>query len=328
MFLICISKDALKQSFHDLSKRRVNKLLNRLRLGNMRDYLVRKFFVIGQNLGVHVLPIYFYSPVPDTRTLGNPWSELTKLVGIDIREKEQLELLSLFISNYKNEYDRFPINRTSNPTEYHVGNTSFGSVDAEILYCMIRYFKPRKILEIGSGYSTLLSAKAILRNKEEDRNYDCELMTIDPYPCELLRNEIPGVTKVISKRVQDIPLSEFQKLRDNDILFIDSTHVLKIGSDVVYEYLEIIPRLKKGVIIHSHDILLPAQYHKKWVLENHFFWNEQYLLQAFLAFNEDFRVIWASSYIHLRHQDRLANAFGSYSKDKNWPVSFWMRRIN
>ena len=235
--------------------------------------------------------------------------------------------MSLFKSKYKSEYDNFPLNRTSNPKKYYVNNTSFGSVDAEILFCMIRFFKPHRILEIGSGYSTLLSAQAILTNKMEDKSYDCELIAIDPYQCDVLKNKVPGVSKVINKRVQDVHFSEFQKLRKNDILFIDSTHVLKIGSDVHYEYLEVVPRLNKGVIIHSHDILLPAEYHKKWILENHLFWNEQYLLQSFLAFNKVFKVLWASSYMRLKHEKILVDAFGSYSSEKYWPVSFWMRRL-
>jgi len=132
---------------------------------------------------------------------------------------------------------------------------------------------------------------------------------------------------LIPKKVQDIPLSEFKKLSENDILFIDSSHVLKIGSDVQYLYLEVLPRLNKGVIVHAHDIFLPAEYPKEWVLKNYIFWNEQYLLQAFLAFNNSFEVLWAGSYMHLRHPDKLEEAFSSYKRDKIWPSSFWIRKI-
>jgi hypothetical protein len=192
---------------------------------------------------------------------------------------------------------------------------------------MIRYFKPKKIFEIGAGNSTYLSAQAILKNKEEDNDYECELVAIDPYPPNTLKAGFPGLSKLIPKKVQDIPLSEFKKLSKNDILFIDSSHVLKIGSDVQYLYLEVLPRLNKGVIVHAHDIFLSAEYPKDWVLKDYRFWNEQYLLQAFLTFNNSFEVLWAGSYMHLRHPDKLEEAFSSYKRDKTQPSSFWIRKI-
>jgi len=192
---------------------------------------------------------------------------------------------------------------------------------------MIRHFKPKKIFEIGSGNSTYLSAHAILKNKEEDNDYECELVAIEPYPNDILKAGFPGLSKLIPKKAQDIPLSEFKKLLENDILFIDSSHVLKIGSDVQYEYLEILPRLNKGVIIHVHDIFLPTEYPKEWVLKDYRFWTEQYLLQAFLAFNNSFEVLWAGSYMHLRYPDKLEEVFSSYKRDERWPGSFWIRKI-
>jgi len=119
---------------------------------------------------------------------------------------------------------------------------------------------------------------------------------------------------------------EFGKLKENDILFIDSSHVLKIGSDVQYEYLDILPRLSKGVIVHVHDIFLPAEYPKEWVLKDYIFWTEQYLLQAFLAFNDSFEVLWAGHYMHLKYPNKLEDAF-SYKRDERLPGSFWMRKI-
>lgn len=289
-------------------------------------------FPFWQRLGIHITPNNFYQPVPDTRTLRDElWSNHSELVGVDINEKKQLELLSLFKSRFKREYDGFPENKTSIPYEYYVNNEWFESVDGEILYCMIRHYKPKRIFEIGSGYSTCLSAQAILKNKEEDEGYECELIAIEPYPNDVLRAGFPGLSKLIPKEVQSISLSEFKKLRDHDILFIDSSHVLKIGSDVQYEYLEILPRLNKGVIVHVHDIFLPAEYPRRYVLEDYRFWNEQYLLQAFLSFNNAFEVIWASSYMHLKYPERLKDAFTSYKRNdgrRPWiPHSFWMRKI-
>jgi hypothetical protein len=295
------------------------------RIGNI---VFKKLFTLWEKLGFHITRNHFYEPIPDTRMLKDDlWEKQSELVGININEESQINLLSVFSSKFKEEYESFPRSETSIPFQYYVNNSAFSSVDGEIYYCMIRHFKPKKIFEIGAGYSTYLAAHAILKNKEEDNAYECELVAIDPYPNDVLKNGFPGLSKLIPKRVQDIPLSEFKKLLENDILFIDSTHVLKIGSDVQYEYLEILPRLNKGVIVHVHDIFLPSEYPKEWVLKKYIFWNEQYLLQAFLTFNDSFEVLWAGSYMHLKHPDKLEEAFSSYKRDESWPGSFWMRRI-
>lgn len=278
-------------------------------------------------MGFHITPNSFYQPIPDTRRLKDDlWSKHSELVGIDINERKQLELLSLFASKFKAEYERFPRKKTNKPAEFYLRNESFESVDAEVLYCMIRHFKPRKIYEIGSGYSTYLSAQAVRKNEQEDSRYRCELVAIEPYPNEILRAGFPGLSRLVSREVQDVPLSEFEKLTESDILFIDSSHVLRIGNDVQYEYLELLPRLNKGVIVHVHDIFLPAEYPKEWVLRDHRFWTEQYLLQAFLAFNDSFEVLWAGSYMHLNYPDELEEAFSSYRKDQTWPGSFYIRK--
>jgi len=290
--------------------------------------IFKKLFTLWQKLGFHITINDYYEPIPDTRTLKDDlWQKPSELVGIDMNEEGQINLLSMFSSKFKEEYESFPRNKTSIPYQYYVNNGAFESVDGEILYCMIRHFKPKKIFEIGSGNSTYLSAQAILKNEEEDNDYECELVAIEPYPNDILKAGFPGLSKLIPKKVQDIPLSEFKKLSENDILFIDSSHVLKIGSDVQYEYLEILPRLNKGVIVHAHDIFLPAEYPKEWILKDYRFWTEQYLLQAFLSFNDSFEVLWGGSYMHLRHPDKLEEAFSSYKRDERWPGSFWIRRI-
>lgn len=288
---------------------------------------IKKSFPFWQKLGFHITPNHYYQPIPDTTTLKDDlWIKPSELTGIDINEEGQINLLSRFSSEFKEEYEKLPRNRTSVPYQYYVNNGAVKSVDGEILYCIIRYFKPRKIFEIGSGYSTYLSAQAILKNKE-DNGHECELIAVEPYPNDVLKAGFPGLSKLISTKIQDIPLSEFGKLKENDILFIDSSHVLKIGSDVQYEYLEILPRLSKGTIVHVHDIFLPAEYPKEWVLKDYRFWTEQYLLQAFLAFNESFEVLWAGSYMHLKYPNKLEEAFSSYKRDERWPGSFWMRKI-
>ena len=284
-----------------------------------------RLFSLWESLGVHITPNHFYQPIPDTRTLKDElWLRQSELVGVNMNEQKQIRLLNQFL-RFKEEYDASPKNKASKPYKYYINNPNFGAVDAEILYCIIRHFKPKKIIEIGSGYSTYLSAQAIFKNEEENGN-KTELIAIEPYPNEVLKSGFPGLSKLIPTKIEEIDLSEFNELKENDILFIDSSHVLKIGNDVQYEYLEILPRLNKGVIIHIHDIFLPSEYPKKWVLEMHRFWNEQYLLQAFLAFNSAFEVLWAGSYMHLRHPEKLEKAFSSYNRKMVGPGSLWIRK--
>jgi len=288
-----------------------------------------KMFPFWQRLGFHITQVRGSSPIPDTRTLNEDvWRRRSELIGIEMNEERQLALLADFVDRFKTEYDRLPHHRDqiSKPYEYYIHNDLFGPVDGEILYCMIRHFKPRTILEIGSGNSTFLAARTTLVSSK-DGGHGCELVAIDPYASDTLKAGFPGLSKLVPRKVQEVSLSEFSKLAQNDILFIDTSHMLRIGSDVQYEYLEVLPRLNKGVIIHSHDIYLPAEYPKTLLNERKFF-NEQYLLQAFLSFNDSFEILWAGWYMHLRHTDKLASAFNSYRRDRPWPLrgSFWFRK--
>ena len=285
-----------------------------------------RFFGVWESIGLHITVNDFYQPIPDTRTLKDElWLRESQLVGIDISEQNQVRLLNQFSSRFKNEYETFPRNRAEKPYQYYVNNGPFESVDGEILYCVIRHFGPKKMVEIGSGYSTYLSAQALLKN-EEETGHKGQLIAIDPYPNDVVRLGFPGFSQLIPAKVEDVELVEFTNLQENDILFIDSSHVLRIGNDVQYEYLEILPRLNKGVIVHFHDIFLPKEYPRKWVLEQHVFWNEQYLLQAFLAFNGAFEVLWAGHYMYLKHPEKLEEAFGSYDRKVVGPGSFWIRK--
>lgn len=294
-----------------------------------------RLFPVWERMGFHITRNHFHEPIPDTRTLSDElWNRQSELAGVDTNEEGQVELLRQFTTRFRKEYESLPKGRPAGPTQYYTDNPAFGAVDGEVLYCMIRHFKPRRIIEIGSGYSTYLAAQASLRNAE-DGGQRAELTAIEPYPNEEIRRGFPGLSKLIPAKVESIAPAEFAKLRENDILFIDSSHVLRIGNDVQYEYLEILPRLNKGVIVHIHDVFLPQEYPKVWVKERHWFWNEQYVLQAFLAFNSAFEVLWAASYMHLRHPEKLEEAFGSYRRPSGpavwtphtvWPASFWMRK--
>lgn len=290
--------------------------------------LLHGTFTFWQRLGIHALPNHFYSPIPDTRSFDEHfWSRQSDLVGVTINGEQQQSLLTTFSSLYRDEYEQFPRSKTRTPHEYYVNNGAFESVDGELLYCMIRHAKPRRIVEIGSGNSTYLMAQAIRANTQTDLAYACELVAIEPYPNRVLQAGFPGLTRLIPQRVQDVPLEEFCNLGESDILFIDSSHILSIGSDVQYEFLEILPRLKPGVLVHVHDIFLPAPYRKETIVRDYRFFNEQSILQAFLAFNDAFSVLWAGSYMHLRHPDLLEQHIGTYDRLRCWPGSFWMKRV-
>lgn len=299
----------------------------------MRD---KRFFSLWEKRGYHVTPVHFYETVPDTRQFREDvFSWNSEMPGVDMNLEGQMGLLERFVAAYKDEYDQFPSKPTERPEQYYLRNQWFDTVDAEILHCMVREFKPRRVVEIGCGFSTRVTTAAIRRNREENPDYQCELICIDPNPRPEIRNGFEGISRLIEKPVQETPLELFTALEDGDILFIDSSHVISLGNDVWFEYLEVLPRLNKGAIVHVHDILLPRLYVEHWSSMK-MFWNEQFLLQAFLAFNKHFAVMWAGNYMHAHHREELKRAFASYAAlasddDLRRPISghksFWMRRV-
>jgi hypothetical protein len=185
---------------------------------------------------------------------------------------------------------------------------------------MVRHFQPRRIIEVGSGFSSLVLGQAASKNKSS------ALICVDPFPHELIRksNTIPALQSLIETKVQDVDVEFFSQLESGDILFIDSSHTVKIGGDVNYLFLEVLPRLKAGVIVHVHDIFFPFEYRRDWMLEEFRFWTEQYLLQAFLIFNSEFEVLMANSYLNHYYPSDLKAAFPDL---RRWiGGSFWMRR--
>lgn len=290
-----------------------------------QDGIYRSYFNEWQRSGFNLMPNHFYSPIPDIGQLEAVYSKKSEMIGIDLREDAQLSFLESVCPIFEDEYSRFPDRKTDIGYEFHFNNGTFDRVDAEILHCMIRHIKPKRLVEIGSGFSSLISAAACHMNKQKD-GMNCEFTAIEPFPNPLFKKNIPGLSRLIKKPLQDVGMDFFTELQENDILFIDSSHVLKIGSDVQIEYLEILPRLNKGVIVHIHDIFLPLEYPKHWIKGEHIFWNEQYLLQAFLSFNDSFEILWAGCYMSIKHSDRLAKHFPGYSPERHLPGSFWMRR--
>lgn len=280
---------------------------------------------IFSKVGILPVPDHYYQP------LVNPKKHLKKslrddrtLPGLDLNVQEQLDILAKF--DYSLELLNFPIDeeKGSGTIEYFYNNRFYGPGDSEYLYNMIRYFKPGKIIEIGSGYSTLMAKNAIDKNKNEDKSYECEHMCIEPYEMSWLESKN---VKVIRTKVEDIDTSFFRQLGPNDILFIDSSHIIRPQGDVLFEYLEILPVLNKGVIVHIHDIFTPKDYLDKWIYE-HRLWNEQYLLEAFLSFNNSFKIIGATNFLSHNYTSEYSAKCPVFAKQQRCePAAFWMKRV-
>jgi len=286
-------------------------------------------FEFFEKLGIHLMRKHYYSPIPDTRLLtmkNNLWEKESKLMGIDMNLEKQLYLLEKVFPQYSEEYN-FPVNKTAVPYEFCLNNPMFGLQPAAVLHCMIRHFRPRTIIEVGSGNSTYVSSRACIMNQKDD--HPSKLLSLEPYPNDILKKGFPGLSGLIIKKVEEVNLDFFSKLGNNDILFIDSSHVVKIGNDVNLLYLEVLPRLKKGVFVHIHDIFFPHQYPKDWVIKMRRFWSEQYILQAFLCFNNAYEVIFSNYYMNLKYPEKMKSVF-PVPKDfheYHFPSSFWIRKI-
>lgn len=294
-------------------------LLKRVRvIGVHRLPICKKILLM---VGVFPIRNHYYEPLFDTRHMAKPLDANRNLPGIDWNIAEQLNLLQEFI--FSEELINIPSSK-NNDYEFYFNNESFVSGDADFFYNMIRLKKPKRIFEVGCGNSTLMAIKAITKNKEEDSNYTCKHVCIEPY-------EVPWLEKagvcVIREKIEDVEMNLFQELEENDIFFIDSSHVIRPQGDVLFEYLEILPVLKKGVIVHIHDIFSPRDYLKEWITDNVWLWNEQYLLEAFLTSNGDWKIIGAVNFLHHQYYARLKEKC-SYLTPEREPGSFYMQKIN
>ena len=264
---------------------------------------------------------HFYSavPSPEDRARAIQRRDAQEGAGIDMRPEAQKQLLQMFASYLPD----CPCVASDTPEyRYCFQNDTFAWFDGYLLYGMMRHFKPKRIIEIGSGCSSAL----MLDMSGHPAGCDAELTFVDPYAAKLRSLMKPGDearTKIIEQPVQSIDLSVFRELQANDILFIDSTHVTKCGSDVNFLYFEVLPVLNKGVIVHIHDIFYPWEYPLAWITAGHA-WNELYLLHAFLMHNDKYQVLVAGSYA----QQQLAPVmqeylprFATYSAG-----SFWMQK--
>lgn len=276
---------------------------------------------IADSLGYHVRPIHYYEPLPDFRTI-TAGAATTRRVSsaIDFDPEGQRRLVRRLGESYRGELEAI-----AQVKSFDFGNDYFAGLDAAMYYALVRDLRPARVIEIGSGMSTRIAAQAMERNRAD--GHPGQLICIEPFPQPRLTKDMPAVT-LITEQVERVPLATFDSLQPNDILFIDSSHAAKFGGDVCREFLEILPRVKPGVWIHVHDIFFPHDYPAEWLIDKRLAFNEQYLLEAFLAFNRSFSVRAVNYWLGLefRPDAELLASPAIWPRGPLGCGSFWMQR--
>ncbi len=267
-----------------------------------------------------VPPGHFYSPLPDfdqSLRTSRLWSVPAELSGIDLREADQLALFDDFVTYYHEQ----PF--SAGGRRYYFENPMFSHADGLTLYCMMRHVRPQRIIEVGSGFSSAL----MLDTNELFFDGRIQCTFIEPHPDRLLsvlRAEDRNRITLLASPVQHVDRALFATLEANDMLFIDSSHVAKIGSDVVYLLTEVLPTLAAGVYVHVHDVPYPFEYFREWVAEGRA-WNEAYMVRAFLTFNYAYRIVFFNTYLEHFHRDRFEAEMPLFLH--NTGASLWLQRI-
>ena len=275
--------------------------------------------------GGFVPPGHFYSPIPSLDEVALREDVIfnripRKVPGIDLNTEEQMDMFASF----KEYYDELPFKADKTDSlRYFFENPTYSYSDAILLYCMMRHAQPKRIIEIGSGYSSCV----ILDTNEIFFNNNISCTFIEPYP-QLLESLIKENDKerveIISTKLQDVDLSKFSSLSSRDILFVDSTHVSKVDSDVNYIFFEILPSLSSGVYIHFHDIFYPFEYPKEWIYAGRA-WNENYILRAFLQYNSAFKIIFYNTFLEHYYEQKFISEMPLCLKNKGG--SIWLKKI-
>ncbi len=268
-------------------------------------------------------PGHFYSPFPNLEEIEKKkdFFELDKsLPGINLNDEVQLDTLSKIASFY----GEMPFGEKKKENlRYYFNNSAYCHSDAITLYGMLRYLRPQKVIEVGCGFSSCVT----LDTNELFFDNKIETEFIEPYPdllYSLIKKEDLGRIKVISKGLQEVPIEEFYSLKENDVLFIDSTHVSKMGSDVNYVLHSILPVLKKGVYVHFHDIFYPFEYPKEWLYEGRA-WNEAYILHCFLQFNDTFEIVMFNTYLEHKYEDFYVEKMPICLANRG--ASLWLKKV-
>jgi len=279
---------------------------------------------LAEAAGFHVLPRRPDSPVPHLEEIN--FAALAKprsLPGIDLRVNPALELLTR-LKSYAAELDAIPYESSSNAPFWFTPEflVSFPDYDAAVLYSMLRHLKPKHYVEVGCGYSSIVSSFALQRNQRDGAA--CDAVYADPEP-RLPMDKVLTGGRLVLKRVQDVPLEEFTKLQAGDILFIDTSHVLKIQSDVEQEIVRLLPSLAPGVWIHFHDVFTPYDYPEEWIRQPVRLWaNEQYALECLLSGGNRYQIEIPLHYLVRDFPDQIRQF---YPRGRTRGQSIWLRKI-
>jgi predicted O-methyltransferase YrrM len=283
---------------------------------------------VARRLGFDLVRRHFYSPVPDFDNIpAQYWERRSSLGGLDFDPSSQLAFIERELGPYLPEFTP-PQLLATGETGFYLDNGTYGPVDAEVLYCMVRHGPPKRVIEIGSGFSSLVIGAALEANRAGGSPASYEI--IDPYPASASyemggEEALRRVAELRKVSILDVPVEEFAALGANDILFVDATHTVKVGSDVNRVVLDILPQLTPGVRVHFHDVFLPREYPREWVEKEEWYWAEQYLLQAFLAFNDSFEILVCANTLSRDHAGELAKLIPSSTSGKP-PLALWIRR--
>lgn len=259
---------------------------------------------LAERAGWQVLPRRFYSPVPDLDELpADVFQRSTALGGVALDVDRQAEFAEGVLGPLMAGFG-------SGPGGWTPRNGFYDTGDAEIAYAVLSHLRPRRVVELGSGWSSLVIDHAL--------GDEAEHLVFDPNPSPLA----PAARALPA---QEVPLAAIDALGANDVLFVDTSHTVKLGGDVNHVVLELLPRLARGVWVHFHDIWLPGEYHETLVRDMEMYWAEQYLLQAFLAFNSDFELMFATRAVAEARPELLPRLIPGLDATL-WPSSFWIRR--
>lgn len=280
----------------------------------------------AERAGMHILPVHYYSPVPDLGALeldhDTPHFIAASPETLDAALADLNDMVARFGSDLAAIAQREPYAATDPVTEFRFGMAPYSTLEAELLYGLIRSTRPRQIVEIGCGHTTLLIAEAI--RAEHDSGYTPIFECIEPFRPGYLETLPAEVTQFRDAPLQSVPMARFLDLRAGDILFIDSSHVVRYGSDVIYELGCILPRLRPGVLVHFHDIFLPYDYPSDWLLEGRFFWNEQYMLSALLQDAPRYRIRYPLHQLYRQRRTKAEHLFPLLGQPGHRPGAYWI----